>query len=320
MSLKSEILKELEANRKTALSGQFLAMKFKVSRNAVWKTINLLKSEGYEIISSSNKGYRLAENNDLLSAEGITNYLPDVLKHISVLAFKEIDSTNDEAKRQLALGDNNTKIIVSETQTAGRGRQGRHFYSPAKTGIYMTMIIHPNISINDSIAITTATSVAVVRAIERLMEVDIKIKWVNDLYLKNKKLCGILTEAITDFETRTTKSVIIGIGINITTSIFPNDLIDIATSLNPQNISRNKIVAEIAKEIILISNNFSDKSYMKDYREHSLVLGKQIDYFKNGDKYNGKAIGIDDDGGLVVQKENGATEVLRSGEISVRLS
>lgn len=319
MSLRSDILKELEANRHIDLSGQRLAEKFGVSRNAVWKAINLLKRDGYEILSGSNKGYRLADSSDLLSAEGISGYLSEDYKDLAIFSYKEVDSTNNEAKRLIASGVISTALIVAETQTTGRGRQGRTFYSPEQTGIYMTLVIHPKIDIFDAVSITTAASVAVVRAIKTLTSARPQIKWVNDIYLNNKKLCGILTEAVTDFESGMTQSIAIGIGINISTADFPADIAEVAVSLTPEGITRNRLVAEITKELLNFTGNLNDKSYMEEYRKYSLVLGKNITYYKNGAVYSAKATAIDDAGGLVVINSNGETEVLRFGEISVQL-
>lgn len=319
MSLRSDILKELEANRDTDISGQCLAEKFGVSRNAVWKAINMLKKDGYEILSGSNKGYRLADNSDLLSAEGISGYLSENHNDLSIFSYKEVDSTNNEAKRLIASGFDRVALIVAEVQTAGRGRQGRTFYSPEQTGIYITVVIHPKIDIFDAISITTAASVAVVRAIETLTNAKPQIKWVNDIYLNNKKLCGILTEAVTDFESGMTQSIVIGIGMNISTTHFPADIAEVAVSLNPNGITRNRLIAEIAKELLDISEDLSNKSYLEEYRTHSLVLGKHITYYKNGNTHSAKATAIDDAGGLVVINDNGESEVLRCGEISICL-
>lgn len=320
MALRHVVLKELEANRDTYLSGQCLAEKFNVSRNAVWKTINILKKEGYEILSVTNKGYLLADSSDLLSAEGICSCLSDAHKDINVISYKEVDSTNNEAKRLVASGFNHTALIVAEAQTAGRGRQGRSFYSPEHTGIYMTLVIQPQINMFDAVSITTAAAVAVVRAIKKLTDKTLQIKWVNDIYLDGKKLCGILTEAVTDFESGMTQNVVIGIGMNISTAYFPDDIAKTAVSLNLNSITRNRLIAGIADEVLNVSDNLSDKSYLREYRECSLVLGKHITYSKNGIIYHAIATAIDDTGGLVVMRDNGETEELRSGEISVRLN
>lgn len=320
MSLRSDILKELEANRGIDISGQYLAEMFQVSRNAVWKTVNMLKRDGYEILSSSNKGYRLAEKSDILSPEGIMGYLPECCKDLRIFSYKEIDSTNDEAKRLISSGLDCAGLIVAESQTAGKGRLGRTFYSPKQTGIYMSIAIHPKIDIFDAVSITTAASVAVIRAIEALTDAKPMIKWVNDIYLDSKKLCGILTEAVTNIESGITQSIVIGIGINISTANFPAELEGIAVSLYPEGITRNRLIAGIAKELLDISRDLRDRSYIEEYRAHSLVLGKNITYNKNGESYRAKAVAIDDTGGLVVENDCGITETLHSGEISIILN
>ena len=319
MSLKSEILKELEANRDTDLSGQMLAEKLGVSRNAVWKAVNALKDVGYTILSGQNKGYRLAENNDLISAEGIKNHLSEKNKKLAIYIYKEIDSTNNEAKRLIAGGLAVNALIAAEAQTAGRGRFGRQFYSPEQSGIYMTVVVNPQFNINDAVLITSAASVAVVRAIEKLTDKKPQIKWVNDVYLDDKKICGILTEATTSFETGTVQSIIIGIGINISTADFPIELRDVATALHPDGITRNKLIAAVADNLLELTENLTDRSFLDDYRSHSLVIGKQIDYYKNSEKFNAYVVAIDETGGLVIRNADGSEETLRSGEISVRV-
>ena len=318
MSLKYTLLFELESHRDKSLSGQKLAEKFGVSRNAVWKAVNSLKQDGYIILSCTNKGYRLADGNDLLSAEGIQKYLSREAKPLPVFYYPEIDSTNDEAKRKLANGLNGAALIVSGFQSAGRGRNGHTFYSP-KTGAYMTLVLHPEASISDTVRLTSIAAVAVVEAVEALTDKRPMIKWVNDIVLDDKKIAGILTEAITDFETGTVQNVIIGIGINMKGTDFPEELRNIAASLESAGVTRNQIVAEIANRLWHLSKNLSDRSYLDEYRKHSMVLGRKIRYRRNEAVFRATAVGIDDSGGLIVQNEDGSRLVLHSGEISIRL-
>lgn len=322
MSLKTDILAELESNKNLYLSGQYLAEKFGVSRNAVWKAVNQIKNDGYSVSSVTNKGYCLTRENDVLSKskiEKLINSHSDA--NLQVFILDKTDSTNNEAKRMIANGFRSAGLVVANEQTNGRGRLGRSFYSPKNSGIYMSFIFHPNVEISDAVTITTAASVAVVRAIEKLTNIKPEIKWVNDVYVENKKVCGILTEAITDFETGLTQSVIVGIGINITTSDFPDEILNNATSLNYTDISRNMLIAEVASELYNICLDISNHSYIDDYRSHSLVIGKRIIYFKNNEQFSGTAIDIDNEGGLVVQKDSGEDiEILHSGEITLRLA
>jgi BirA family biotin operon repressor/biotin-[acetyl-CoA-carboxylase] ligase len=220
----------------------------------------------------------------------------------------------------VANGYTDIALIVSEYQSEGRGRHGRSFYSPSRTGAYMTLVIHPETNLADAVSITTAAAVAVVRVIETLTDKKPLIKWVNDIYLNDKKICGILTEAVTDFETGTAQSVIVGIGVNVCTKDFPEDIGSIAASLEPWGVTRNQLVAEIASQLLDFFQNLFDKSYLEEYRAHSMVLGRKIDYYMRDKVCHATAIGIDDNGGLIIQNEDGSRDVLRGGEISIRLA
>lgn len=319
MAIKDEILKALELSRDKYISGQALADMLGVSRNAIWKSINLLKDEGHEIISVTNRGYRLAERSDLLSEAGIRASLAEKYRDIDIFVFSELDSTNNEAKRRVSGGLKNTALFVAETQTAGRGRLGRSFYSPKSTGLYMTLVIHPSAAFADVVSLTTAASVAVCRAVETLTDLTPQIKWVNDVYLGGKKICGILTEAISDIESQTVASMIIGIGINITTADFPAEIKGTATSLGGINATRNALAAEIANALLDIAEDLSDTEVMEYYRAHSMVIGEEIVYTRAGESFSAVAKAIDDSGGLVILKPDGSCDTLRSGEISVRV-
>ena len=212
--LKEDILKTLSGARERYLSGQELAKTFGVSRNAVWKAVKALQADGVEIEAVTNKGYRLAPGAltrfDIVLPEGVELYFYD-----------SIDSTNTQAKRLLAEGLSGKALITANEQTAGRGRQGRSFYSPKNTGIYYSYVFHPKKTLADAVFITTAAAVSVIRAIERLSTVKPTIKWVNDVYVEGKKVCGILTEAVSDFESGALESVIAG-----HTEIFAELLVD----------------------------------------------------------------------------------------------
>lgn len=320
MSLKTEVLKILEQNTNTYLSGQDLAKSFDVSRNAVWKAINQLKEDGYIIHSIQNRGYCLSFESDVISEETIYNSLSENAKKLKIFFHKTLDSTNNEAKRMIANGFRDIALIIANEQTGGRGRLGRSFYSPKNTGIYMSFIFHPDLDLSDAVSVTTATSVAVVRAIEKLTNLKPQIKWVNDIYINNKKACGILTEAVMSFEVGSAHSIVIGIGINTTTISFPTEIETIATSLNCNDLSRNRLISAIADEMIEICTDLTDKSYIKEYREHSMIIGKNIDFYKNNIKYNGVAVDVDNNGGLIVRLPDGNIEKLQSGEVTVRLS
>lgn len=312
MSLKNDVLAQLQRSGEKYISGEELAKKFGKSRAAVWKAVRALKKEGYIIDAVTNKGYILTADNDLLSAEAVSQFM----KHnIEVIYYPSVDSTNTQAKRLINEGKNGTMLITAEQQTAGRGRQGKSFYSPPGTGIYMSLVIHPDISLQNAVTATTAASVAVCRAVEKLTEAKPRIKWVNDVYIGDHKICGILTEAVTDFETGTVSSVIVGIGMNITTVKFPED-VENAGALG-EKVGRSALIAAIADELIEIAfGEYSD--FIDYYRSRSMIIGEKINYIENGRVTAATALSIDEKGGLVIENEAGEKLTLRSGEISIR--
>ncbi|MDE5671208.1 MAG: biotin--[acetyl-CoA-carboxylase] ligase [Eubacterium sp.] len=313
MSLKNDVLTMLQLKNGEYISGQELAEKSGKSRAAVWKAVKALQKDGYVINAVTNKGYSLTSEGDILSGAKIKN----TMKHdISVIHYTETDSTNTQAKRLLSSGEaNGTLLVTAEKQTAGRGRQGKTFYSPPHTGIYMSLIVHPNTMLQNAVTATTAAAVAVCRAIERLTDIRPQIKWVNDVYVNDKKICGILTEAVSDFELGIVTSVIVGIGINIKTNDFPDE-VERAGSLNA-DIKRADLIGTVADELLdIIGGNCSD--FIDYYRSHSMIIGKQINYIENGVVTPATALSIDEAGGLVVKTENGTEKTLKSGEISIR--
>lgn len=323
MSLKHSVLQILEENRNICISGQQLANQLSVSRAAIWKAINSLKEDGYSIDATTNKGYKLFEENDLLSSEGVRPYLNKEYEDIPLIVHKTVVSTNLEAKKLAVDNATHGTVILSEEQTNGRGRLGRKFYSPAKTGIYMSVILRPKISITNAALITTATAVAVCRAVNILCKKDPKIKWVNDIFLDNKKVCGILTEAVTDFESGMVESIIIGIGINFKTKIdqFPDEIKEIAGSLysfETSEINRNQLIAGIINELFLQYRNLETREFLKEYKEYSLILGENIVFYENRKENFGKAIDIDNNGCLIVKTQQGEIKSLNSGEVTIR--
>ena len=312
MALKEEVLKYLSDNSSEYISGEELAHSLGKSRTAVWKAIKSLQADGYRIDAVTNRGYMLDADNDILNAQEIKKSLSFDCR---VEYYKTLDSTNNVAKRIIAEGEDDVLLVVGEEQTAGRGRQGKSFYSPGGTGIYMSLVVHPMIELQNAVTATTAAAVAVCRAIESLTDKKPMIKWVNDVYLNGKKICGILTEAVTDFETQTVSSIIIGIGINLTTKYFPRDVQN-ASCLNA-DVKRAELIGAVANELNRIVNSGYGE-FMEYYRAHSLVVGEDIVFIKNGVSTSARAVGIDDFGGLEVELADGTHYTLRSGEITIR--
>ncbi|WP_312352799.1 biotin--[acetyl-CoA-carboxylase] ligase [Aminipila sp.] len=329
MSVKDEVLKTLEQNRGASFSGEALASTLGVSRAAVWKAITALRKEGYPIMAATNKGYSLMESSDLLSEQGIRLHLWETTRSLDLHVYKTIDSTNLEAKRLALEGVKHGTVVISNEQTKGRGRLGRSFYSPASSGIYLTILLKPSFDISKSVLITTAASVAVTRAVKSVSNTESQIKWVNDVYIADKKICGILTEAITDFETGAIEYIALGIGINcrIPELGFPDDIRNKAGAI-AEPFSRNELAAEVINQVMAIYDDIENRSFIKEYKERSMILGREIEVVKHykqnqeAQKSESKpavALDIDDDGGLMVEYEDGAREVLNTGEISIRI-
>ena len=324
MSVKAEVLAILEANREKSISGEELASRLQVSRTSIWKAIKALREEGYEIEAANNRGYCLCQTSDILNEEGIRLHLEGPAADYPLEVHKVLDSTNTECKRRVIEGAPHGLTILAEEQTAGRGRLGRDFYSPAKTGIYMSILVHPSMDGSDAMLLTTAASVAVCRGLTKVLPVEPQIKWVNDIYLNGKKVCGILTEAISNFEMGKIDAVIVGIGINYRTEEFPEDIKDRAVAVETtSDIPRNQLVAAVLNAFWEIYEHIEDREFIKEYRQRSMVLGKDIRILEKGQWKEAKAVDVNDDGGLVIQIENPdgsiGQRVLQTGEITLRL-
>lgn len=323
LSIKQQVLSILEENKGENLSGASIAKDLSVSRNAVWKAIKSLQSEGYDIKAVTNKGYCLSSFNDILSKQSIHPYLRDNVKKLRIEVHKSIGSTNTMLKELAISGEAEGKVIIAEEQTEGRGRFGRSFYSPAKTGIYMSILLRPKMTAEDSLFITTSAAVAVARAIEKISDCEAEIKWVNDVYCNGKKVCGILTEAAVDFEGGELEYAVVGIGINILKPIedFPSELKDIATSiLDIERYSpniRSQLIAEILNNFFEYYDSSKEKEFLEEYRKRSFLLGKEIMIISRGKQERAVAMDIDDRGQMVVKLPDGKIKTLFSGEVRV---
>ena len=281
MDVKQQVLSYLENNKGQTVSGGKLAEILGVSRTAVWKAIKSLEENGYSITASTNKGYTLSGSNDILSVQSFRPFLDNKMKDLDIKVFDSRDSTNNLAKTLAQNGEEQCTVIIAEEQTAGKGRLGRSFYSPHSTGIYMSIILRPQMSAQQALLITTSTAVAVSKAIEDACYLDTQIKWVNDIYSDNKKLCGILTEASIDFETGGLQYAVVGIGINVSTvsESFPYELSEIATSIYPHNYARavrSKIIGNILNNIFTYAENLGSKTILEEYKKRSFLIGKEI--------------------------------------------
>ena len=320
MKVKDKVLEYL-INSGGSVSGEEMAKNLGVSRNAVWKSIKALQGDGYEICGVNNKGYILKNDNDILSVQAIKKRLESALIGRELIVLSETASTNNYAKELAAEGAPEGTAVIARAQTGGKGRLGRSFFSPKDMGVYISVILRPKCLAENNILITSMAAVAAARAIEKVCGGEVRIKWVNDLYVGGKKICGILTEALLDFESGIPEYIILGIGVNVKKTEFPDELKDIATSLENEtgeSISKSDIAAQILNELDKLYKNFERGDFLEESRSRSNVIGKDINIMRGSEKYRAKAVGIDDRGGLIVDND-GVVSVLYSGEISVRV-
>lgn len=325
MSTKNRILELLEQQRGESISGEHLAGVLGISRNAVWKAIKELQKDGYNIVAVTNKGYCLSAENDIISIPGIKPFLSERSQFYAnkIQVHKSLESTNKTAKEMAVAGAEHGTIIISDCQTMGRGRYSRNFFSPSGGGLYMSIVLRPEaMHFKNPTSVTAFAAVSVCEAIESISTKVPRIKWVNDILIDGKKVCGILTEAVTDFESGGLDWVVLGIGINVHTRTedFPCDLQSIATSIYPdEKMSgvRNRLSAEIINRILGFETLPSETEIFEKYKKRLMVLGKKITVIQNQVEYKATAIDVDSVGHLVVKNESGERITLSSGEIRI---
>ncbi len=318
---KEKVLNLLIKNQNSYISGEEIAKTLEISRNSVWKAIKSLIQDGYKIEATTNKGYMLLPSSDVLSTVGIENYILN--KNFDIETHNSVTSTNSLLKAYTLNQECEWKVIVSAHQSEGRGRQGRSFYSPSDTGVYFSVLLRPEIS-NDKLSFITALAgVCVCHAIKKVTKADAKIKWVNDIFVENKKVCGILSEASFTVENFALDYVILGIGINIykPKGNFPEEIIETAGFIleNELDDIRNKLVACILDELYEKYTDFDEKSILNAYKSLSFVIGKEIYIINDDKKTKAFVLDIDENCSLVVKLENGTVKRLNSGEISTKI-
>lgn len=304
-----QLVYQILARENDYVSGEKIGEELNLSRTSIWKAIQRLQQEGLEIDSIKNRGYKLIQG-DLI--------LPELIQENTNLTIRykpETKSTQTDAKEGIEAGNQGNTLYLSTCQTAGRGRFQRPYYSPSQGGIYMSLHIQPNLPYEKLPSYTLLVAAAVCKAIKNLTMIEVDIKWVNDIYFKNKKIAGILTEAMTSVETGLVTDVIIGLGINFSIADFPKDLKVKAGSLfmPPAPISRNELISEIWN---CFYNTDSDE-LLYIYKERSIVLGKEVTFQLDGKFEKGLAKEISESGQLQVEFEDKHTIWLNSGEISL---
>ena len=258
----------------------------------------------------------------MLSLEKISGYLCDELKEIDINVFNEVTSTNTLLKEHGKI-KNEWCTFIASSQTGGKGRLGRSFYSPKGSGVYFSVLLKPNLEIEKSILITTAAAVAVTRSLENLGCKNSHIKWVNDIFVNNKKVCGILTESVINTETKKLDFAVLGIGVNLikTENDFPNEIKNIAGSVFESETSnlKERFVAEFLNEFYNIYKNLSKAEYMEEYKNKCFCIGKEVLVISGAKERKAVVLSIDEKARLEVEYETGEREFLSSGEISIKI-
>lgn len=322
--MKEKIL-QLLRRRGDYVSGQEMSRELQVSRTAVWKAVEALRQEGYEISSATNRGYRLESPTSMLSLPEIRAALEDHPWAERVRVLDTVDSTNTLCKTLAAQGAPEGTVIIADRQTAGRGRMGRTFYSPQGVGIYFSVILRPQAAPGELMHLTCAFAAAMCGAVEQACGLRPGIKWTNDLILGDRKLAGILTELAIEAESGRIQHAVLGIGVNCCQKPedFPEDVRDMACSLAMslgKPADRNRLAAEMVRSAWELSEGLlTDKvRWMEEYRRDCVTIGREIAVLRNGKARPGRALDVTSDGGLMVRYEDGTEEVVASGEVSVR--
>lgn len=319
---KDAVLGTLWASADRYISGAELARQLSLSRTAVWKAVEQLRAEGYLIESVTRKGYRLLSGSDVLSEAGIRRYLKS--PELTLRCFDSIDSTNTALKALAAEGAPEGLVLAAGQQTRGRGRMGRSFYSPEGTGIYMSLLLRPTVPAAEATRITACAAVAVAETVEALTGRSAQIKWVNDVLLDGKKVCGILTEASLDCESGLMNHVIVGIGVNALAPAggFPEELQDIAGAVFTERSLpqlRCQLVAGILDRLWALCRALPERDPYEQYRARSLVLGQNVDLLSPGKEPEpARVLDLERDYALRVELADGSQRRVQTGEVSIR--
>lgn len=328
MTTKEQVLELLSSRQGQYISGQEIGDTLHLTRSAIWKAIKGLREQGHIIEAVTNLGYRLPASSDELSASRIQKMFPDNgVIYPTIHLADTIPSTNEWAKGFYDFDPDAEHLFIANEQTSGHGRRGRSFHSAPDTGIYMSLLLNAKIEGSHTTLITGMTAVAVCEAVKKVTGIPLEIKWVNDLYYKDRKVAGILTEGVYSLEEQCIDHVIIGIGINLfpPKDGFPKELQGIAGSIfsagnAPFNI-RNTLIAEIVKSFYRYYPHLESREYLDEYRSRSNLIGKWVKInaspgYAMRSSY-AEVLGIDDDMHLLVRFENGSEKSLFTGEVSV---
>jgi BirA family biotin operon repressor/biotin-[acetyl-CoA-carboxylase] ligase len=322
MSTKDQLLAYLKEGKGNWVSGEALSNRIAVSRSAVWKHIRTLRQEGYAIESSPKKGYLLIKASDLLLPDEIREGLDTkVLGKRDIVYFTETDSTNTRAKDLASKGAPEGTLVISEKQIKGRGRKGRNWFSPSQGGIYTSLILRPGISPGEAPKITLLTAVVVAETLRTLTQLNVSIKWPNDILVNGKKIAGILTEMSTEMDA--IDYIVVGLGLNVNTPRFPDDITEKATSIfieTGKHFPRAKFIQEYLKwyeEYYEIFKKSGFEPVIKRWKELTDMIGKRITVEMISKKYAGEVQDIDKDGVLILKDNKGNSHRIIFGDVTL---
>ncbi|MCI8342269.1 MAG: biotin--[acetyl-CoA-carboxylase] ligase [Firmicutes bacterium] len=318
--MKERLLKILREHE-GYISGEEIGNRLGVSRSAVWKVIKSMRLEGYEIDAVTNKGYVLKNSEGAYSGEEIKSRLSTNEMGCEVRYFETVDSTNNKAKALGMEGAPHGTAVIAEVQTAGKGRRGRAWTSPVGGGVWMSVILRPEILPQYVSSITLAAGISVCDAVNKMANVNAKIKWPNDIVINGRKICGILTEM--SGEISRVDFVVVGMGVNVNTESFEGELGNVATSLmieTGHKFSRSDMAVKMLEELeknyaIFVENGFL--GLKNEYEKRCATLNKKVDV--SGSKnFTGIAVGVTDEGALLVENDEGRVLEVMAGDVSIR--
>ncbi|MGI5875638.1 MAG: biotin--[acetyl-CoA-carboxylase] ligase [Dethiobacteria bacterium] len=327
--MRHKILQLLKDRKPRHVSGEEMAKLLHVSRTAIWKNINALQAEGYDIEGSPRLGYRLFGIPDLLYPAEITSGLQNkIIASTPALVhyFKQLESTNNALKKMADEGAPEGTVVVAEEQTRGKGRLGRFWISPPGKGIWLSILLKPQIAPQETPLFTLLAAVAVVKAIKNVLpETPAGIKWPNDILLHRRKICGILTELKAEADLLHYLTIGIGINVNLTTEDFPPDLKDIATSLYLENgqkkVPRLLLARNVLQEMDKIYERYGTNGpsfIIAEWKKYNLTLGKKVTVKTALESFPGTAVDLGQDGALIVENEDKEKRHFYAGEVSLR--
>jgi len=321
MSTKDRLLGYLKECKGDWVSGESLSKRIGITRSAIWKNIGKLREEGYVIESSPRKGYSLSRISEMLLPNEIREGLDtEVFGRGEIIHFRETDSTNARAKELAVQGAPEGTLVVSETQTKGRGRKGRTWFSPSEAGIYASLILRPNMPPNEAPRITFVSAVSAAEALLALTSLEVAIKWPNDILVKNKKIAGILTEISAEMDA--IDYMVVGLGMNVNNPFLPDDIEEKATSIfieTGKRFPKVRIVREYLRRQEKYCRILRDSGFdpiLRRWKELTNTIGKRIMVEMIDKRYTGVVQDVDQEGVLILKDEKGAFHRILSGDVT----